>query len=114
MSTERSRYMERLRRRQFTAEFKLEAAKYVLDQGLRYAEVGKRLGVLPKLVKDWVVLYQAGKLVAGAPKLRVTAEQVEVSQPRQEGQRLEVEAGIFKKRPPGLPCPQCDKQHGPG
>ena len=33
--------MEGLKRRQFTAEFKLEAAKYVLDQGLRYAEVGK-------------------------------------------------------------------------
>src|SRR5437773_599385 len=71
--------MERLKRRQFTAEFKLEAAKYVLDQGLSYAEVGKRLGVLPKLVKDWVVKYEAGKLVAGAPKLRVTAEQMELT-----------------------------------
>jgi hypothetical protein len=28
--------MERLRRQQFMAEFKLEAAKYVLDQGLSY------------------------------------------------------------------------------
>ena len=42
--------MERLKRRQFTAEFKLEAARYVLDQGMSFAEVGKRLGVLPKLV----------------------------------------------------------------
>ena len=52
--------MERLRRRQFTAEFKLEAARYVLDQGMSFAEVGKRLGVLPKLVKDWVVLCPPG------------------------------------------------------
>ena len=92
--------MERLKRRQFTAEFKLEAAKYVLDQGMSYAEVGKRLGVLPKLVKDWVVLYQAGKLVAGAPKLRVTAEQMELmelSQLRQEVQRLRMERDILKK-----------------
>lgn len=89
--------MERLKRRQFTAEFKLEAAKYVLDQGMSYAEVGKRLGVLPKLVKDWVVLYQAGKLVAGAPKLRVTPEQMELSQLRQENQRLRMERDILKK-----------------
>jgi transposase len=92
--------MERLKRRQFTAEFKLEAAKYVLDQGMSYAEVGKRLGVLPKLVKDWVVLYQAGKLVAGAPKLRVTAEQMELmelSELRQEVQRLRMERDILKK-----------------
>jgi transposase len=89
--------MERLKRRQFTAEFKLEAAKYVLDQGLSYAEVGKRLGVLPKLVKDWVVLYQAGKLVAGAPKLRVTPEQMELSQIRQDNLRWRLERDIFKK-----------------
>src|SRR5438034_1003120 len=40
MSTERSRLMERLKRRQFTAEFKLEAARYVLDQGMSCAELG--------------------------------------------------------------------------
>src|SRR2546425_3632121 len=97
--------MERLKRRQFTAEFKLEAAKYVLDQGLRYAEVGKRLGVLPKLVKDWVVLYQAGKLVAGAPKLRVTAGQMELSHLPQEVQRLEMGRGTLQNRPRGLPPP---------
>ena len=28
--------MERLKRRRFTAEFKLEAARYVLDQGLSF------------------------------------------------------------------------------
>ena len=44
--------MERLKRRRFTAEFKLEAARYVLDQGLSFAEVGKRLGVLPTIT-DW-------------------------------------------------------------
>jgi len=48
----------------------LEAATYVLDQGMSFAEVGKRLGVLPKLVRDWVVKYEKGELVAGAPKLR--------------------------------------------
>lgn len=89
--------MERLRRRRFTAEFKLEAAKYVLDEGKSFAEVGKRLGVLPKLVRDWVVKYEAGELVAGAPKLPVTPEQMELSEQRQEVQRLRMERDILKK-----------------
>lgn len=89
--------MEQLKRRQFTAEFKMEAAKLVLDQGYSYAEVGKRLGVLPKLIKAWSVKYRAGELVTGAPRLRVTAEQQELSRLRQEVQRLKMERDILKK-----------------
>ncbi|MEO6021552.1 MAG: transposase [Burkholderiales bacterium] len=89
--------MEQLKRRQFTAEFKMEAAKLVLDQGYSYAEVGKRLGVLPKLIKAWSVKYRAGELVTGAPRLRVTAEQQELSRLRQEVQRLKMERNILKK-----------------
>jgi transposase len=44
-----------------------------------------------------VVKYEAGELVAGAPKLRVTAEQMELSQLRQENQRLRMERDILKK-----------------
>ena len=55
------------------------------------------LGVLPKLVRDWVVKYEKGELVAGAPKLRVTPEQMELSQLRQEVQRLRMERDILKK-----------------
>lgn len=32
--------MEKLKRRQFTAEFKIEAAKLVLDQGYSLAQAG--------------------------------------------------------------------------
>src|SRR5438477_52829 len=56
--------MERLKRRQFTAEFKLEAAKYVLDQGLRYAEVGKRLVLF--LIKT---IHQQSGETYGAPRI---------------------------------------------
>jgi transposase len=105
MVMERGRYMERLKRRQFTTEFKLEAARCVLDQGMSFAEVGKRLGVLPKLVRDWVVKYEAGELVVGAPKQRVTPEQMELSALRQEVQRLRMERDILKNRPRGLPRP---------
>jgi len=71
--------MEKLKRRQFTAEFKIEAAKLVLEQGYTCAKAGKQLGVLPKLIKEWIAKYQEGKLIAGAPRLRVTAEQQELA-----------------------------------
>ncbi len=58
--------MEKLKRRTFTAEFKIEAVKLVTQSGLSYAEVGRRLDVLPKLIKAWEDTYRAGKLIAGA------------------------------------------------
>ena len=36
---------ESRKRQQYTAEFKTEAIKLVLDQGLKKAEVARRLGV---------------------------------------------------------------------
>ena len=89
--------MEKLKRRQFTAEFKIEAAKLVLEQGYSYAQAGKRLGVLPKLIQGWAKKYRAGELVAGAPRLRVSTEQQELSRLRQEVQRLKMERDILRK-----------------
>jgi transposase-like protein len=37
--------MKKLKRRAFTAEFKIEAVKLVTENGLSYAEVGRRLDV---------------------------------------------------------------------
>ena len=87
--------MEKLKRRQFTAEFKIEAAKLVLDQGYSFAQAGKQLGVLPKLIQAWAKKYRAGELITGAPRLRVTAEQQELSRLRQEVQRLKMERDIL-------------------
>ena len=89
--------MEELKRRAFTAEFKIEAVKWVTQNGLSYAEVGRRLDVLPKLIKAWEDTYRAGKLIAGAPRLRVTAEQMELSKLRKEVQELKYGARYSKK-----------------
>ena len=89
--------VEKLKRRAFTAEFKIEAVKLVTENGLSYAEVGRRLDVLPKLIKTWEDTYHAGKLIAGAPRLRVTAEQMELSKLRKEIQDLKMERDILKK-----------------
>jgi transposase len=89
--------VEKLKRRAFTAEFKIEAVKLVTENGLSYAEVGRRLDILPKLIKSWEDMYRGGKLIAGAPRLRVTAEQMELSKLRKEVQDLKMERDILKK-----------------
>ena len=89
--------VEKLKRRAFTAEFKIEAVKLITEVGLSYAEVGRRLDVLPKLVKNWEDMYRDGKLIASAPRLRVTAEQMELSKLRKEVQDLKMERDILKK-----------------
>ena len=53
--------------------------------------------MLPKPVQDWVVGYEAGELVAGAPRLRVTPDQTERSELRQEVLRLRMERDILRK-----------------
>ena len=83
--------VEKLKRRAFTAGFKIEAVKLVTENGLSYAEVGGRLDVLPKLIKTWEDTYRAGELIAGALRLRVTVEQMELSKLRKEVQDLKME-----------------------
>lgn len=89
--------VEKLKRRAFTAEFKIEAVKLITEGGLSYADAGRRLDVLPKLIKNWEDTYRTGKLIAGAPRLRVTAEQMELSKLRKEVQELKMERDILKK-----------------
>ena len=55
--------MEKLSRRAFIAEFKIEAVKWVAENGLSYAAVG-RLDEIPKLIKVWEGAYRTRKLMA--------------------------------------------------
>ena len=55
--------MEKLSRRAFTSEFKIEAVKWVAENGLSYTAVG-RLDEIPKLIKVWEGAYRTRKLMA--------------------------------------------------
>ena len=85
--------MENLSRRAFTSEFKIEAVKWVAENGLSYAAVG-RLDEIPKLTKAWESAYRTRKLM-GTPRLRVTVEQKELSKLRKEGKRVALPPRIF-------------------
>ena len=87
--------MEKLSRRAFASEFKIEAVKWVAENGLSYAAV-RRLDEIPKLTKVWEGAYRTRKLM-GTPRLRVKVEQKELSKLRKEVQELKMERDIFKK-----------------
>lgn len=51
-------------RRRYTLEFKLEAIRLVMEEGLPYTQVGADLGVDKSLIRNWRTRHQAGKLSA--------------------------------------------------
>ena len=79
------------KRQQYTAEFKTEAIKLVLDQGLKKAEVARRLGVTATTLSAWIKdLAPEGKLVD--QELRA-----EVKRLAEENRQLKMERDILKK-----------------
>ena len=72
--------IEKLRRRTFTVEFKVEAVKLKREQRLSYAEVGRRLDVLPKLVQQGEKQYDAGELSPEKAKRQITPERQEIAE----------------------------------
>jgi transposase-like protein len=48
-------------RKVYSKEFKLEAIKTVLDQGINSTEVGRQLGVDGSSVRNWIKIYSDKK-----------------------------------------------------
>jgi transposase-like protein len=55
--------MQRIPKRRYTAEFRAEAGKLVLDQKVGLAEAARRLDLPAKSLANWVRAAQAGKPV---------------------------------------------------
>ena len=57
--------MQRIPKRRYTAEFRAEAVKLVVDQKVGLAEAARRLDLPAKSLANWVRAAQAGKPVQG-------------------------------------------------
>ena len=88
--------IEKLHRRTFTVEFKVEAVKLKREQALTYAEVGRRLNVSPRLIRHWEKQYDAGELTPEQAKRRISPESQEISELRAQVSRLKMENAILK------------------
>ena len=86
---------ERRTRRRFTAEFKAQAVKRLLEDGKGLSEVATELGLSPGQLSAW----RNEHLAAGSMEARAArkAEQAELQRLKRENKRLEEEVEILKK-----------------
>jgi transposase len=90
-------------RRKFTAEYKAEAVRLVLQEKLSVPEAARRLEISEKTLANWVRrardgLALNGSLNADSRKAPTVSElEMEVSKLRTENARLKLEKEILKK-----------------
>lgn len=90
-------------RRSYTQQFKDEAVRLVLQEGLSVPEAARRVEMSDKSLANWVRLARRGKplsaTVAGAQGKSAPASdlEMEVSKLRAEVARLKMEKEILKK-----------------
>ena len=87
--------MQKIPKREYTAEFREQAVKRVKD-GKSVSAVAEEMGLVEQTLRNWVKAFDAGKLNGGgAPK--VTPEEMELSRLRTENGRLKRENDILRK-----------------
>ena len=85
-------------RKKYPKEFKLDAVSLVLEQEYTKAEASRSLGINPNLIARWIQEHQAddsGQAFRGNGKL--TPEQAEICQLKEENRRLRMEKEVLKK-----------------
>ena len=81
--------------RKYSKEFKLQAARLVIEQGYSYEKAAKRLGTTGWSIRNWVQKFrQSGELPAQS---ETQPKADELRQLRKENARLKMENDILKK-----------------
>src|SRR4051812_18064040 len=89
---------EKRTRRRFTAEFKAEAVRRLLEGGKGLSEVATELGLSPGQLSAWRNEHLAvGSAEALAARKAEQAEQAEQQRLKRENKRLEEEVEILRK-----------------
>jgi transposase len=84
-------------RRQFSAEFKREAAHLAQRPGVSKAQVAKELGVDPGVLRRWVQQFESGAWETVAGATLKSSQTQEVERLRRELNRVKMERDILKK-----------------
>jgi len=84
-------------RKKYSKEFKLDAVSLVIDQGYTRIEAARSLDIQANMLGRWVKEQQTddGQAFRGNGKL--TPEQAEIRQLKEENRRLKMEKDILKK-----------------
>jgi transposase len=81
----------------YTDEFKFDAVRLVLDEGLTKAEVSRRLGINQNSLGKWVRAYKKHGENGFPGKGRQTPDQERIGQLEKENRELRMEREILKK-----------------
>ena len=88
--------MTKTARARYTFEFKQEAMRLV-EAGQSIAAAARTLGVVDQMLYNWVKAQRQGKLQGADSKVKVSAEQMEISRLRAELARVKMERDILGK-----------------
>ena len=81
--------------KRYDKEFRLAAARLVVEQGYTQAEAARRLGVTVTSIKGWIDRFRAaGELSAAG---QASPDVAELQSLRKENKRLRLEVEILKK-----------------
>ena len=96
--------MKGIPRGRYTREFRQEAVKLVIEEGLSLPEAGRRLSLAPSTLAYWVKAYKSGKLgEIGKAQKPLTEVEMELARTKKELVEVKTERDILKKQPRTLP-----------
>jgi len=81
--------------KRYSNDFKLEAARLVVEHGYTFKEAAKRLGTTDWSIRQWVQKFQKNGQIPPAGALQPEAD--EMRRLRKENKRLQMENEILKK-----------------
>jgi len=90
--------LERIPRGRYTREFRQEAVKLVLEEGLSWDEAGRCLSIPPSTIGNWVKAHKAGRLGDIGRSYKPLSEiEMELHRTRRELAEVKMERDILKK-----------------
>ena len=90
--------MNRLPKTVYTKEFRDQAVKMVLTDGLTASEAARRLSISMKTLANWIRLARSGKLAqVGQNQVPLTELEVELSRMKRELAEVKMERDLLKK-----------------
>lgn len=90
--------MERLPYGRYTKEFRQEAVKLVMEEGLSVHEAAKRLSLAATTLSNWVKAHKAGKLAEVGKHFKPLTElEMELRKTKRELAEVKMERDILKK-----------------
>ena len=84
-------------RKKYSKEFKLDAISLVNEQGYNNVEAARNLGISPSLLGKWIREAEKGDGLAFRGNGKLTPEQLEIRQLKEENRKLKMEREILKK-----------------